>query len=96
MNRYTIGQVLDLIQEDEVAIKVAGDIRDVDGLRHVSGFFPDASDKNIIKSLSGNEMLLTVEDHAEPSYYVLMSKHFYNRLLSNGELIVDYSGNYCL
>lgn len=91
MNRYTIGQVLDLIQEDEVAIKVAGDIGEesgVDGLRHVSGFFPDASDNNIIKSLSGNEMVLTVEDHAEPNYYVLMNKHFYNRLLSDGELIV--------
>ena len=83
MERLTIGQVVDRMELDEVAIKVDGNFGDVDVegyVRNTTGLFFDTNDHNKLKSLTGAEITICKTfDEEDEEFLVIIKRDVYER-----------------
>ena len=88
MGKYTLGQVIDLLELDEVAIKVDGMFNEechIKGSDYVkTGVYYDKYDNNIFKALDGREIYIGKEMEGMPvDQYVIMPREAYDRVIND-------------
>lgn len=69
MEKYTFGEVVDLMGLDEVAIfnkELASDLKYVDGYRAVSGFYFDTDNDNILTNFGGEYTMVARSLNTKP------------------------------
>ena len=86
MEKLTIGQVIDRMELDEVAIKVNGNFgeSEFEGYVHSStGIYFDAEDHNKLKSLTGAEIAICKTfDEKDEDFLVIVKREVYERAMN--------------
>lgn len=81
-NSLTLGQVIDVMEIGEVAVKVDGNYEDCDVK---DGVFFDEYDGGILKSIDGHIISICKAKllNKKADYFVIMSKIAYNNMIKN-------------
>lgn len=82
MKKLTFGQVMDTLKLDEVAVKIGKPpVESLHGMKlNKSGLQYDTNDRNILKTLDGNSVIIFkffIDEQEQKSEYFIMKKDLY-------------------
>lgn len=77
--RLTLGQVIDQMEIDEVAIQVETG-PEIVGYEDATGIFFDANDNNLLKSLPCNELCISKVFDAPSARFVIVKRELYETI----------------
>lgn len=88
MKTYTLGEVIDNMQLDEIAIKVKGKIADDYDFKEnyvelETGLFFDKDDGGILKPLRGSDIVIVKSNNiVESLLFVIVPRNVYEKLVN--------------
>lgn len=91
MKKYTLGEVVDIMKLNEVAIKVEGNFSDEDIFDNhipVKGLQFDENDNGILKELDGSRIVLSNNPKFSVEYYIILSREYYQKVLDTRQSLV--------